>query len=254
MKRHIPSIIAAAMILTPVAAVAEEEWSFSLSPFLWMMSLDGSAVVNGNPVDVAVGFDTLFENLNMGAMVDMRAHRGKFGGFVNIAYGKVSADETGPGGLVTTSISSGLTFIEFGASYALDAMSLGDGDATVTLEPYAGARYTLISLDASVNSFAGSVDMKWFDPIIGMRSYWRFSDRWQALVGGDVGGFGVGSDFAWQAIAIAGYDFDVMGTRDGTAFLGYRAIGQDYGDGSGAEREEWNVITHGPVLGISVRF
>jgi hypothetical protein len=235
----------------PACAAAEEEWSFSRTPYLWAMSLDGSVVVNGQAADVAMGFDTLFENLNMGVMVDMRARRGKFASSV---YGKVSADKTSAGGAITTSISSGLTFIEVGASCALDPAPLGDGTNSVTFEPYVGARYTLISLDVSINSFSGSAHIEWVDPIIGMRSYWRLADRRQGMVGGDVGGFGLGSEFSWQVLAVAGYDFDVMEWRDGTAFTGYRALGQDYGDRSGAGREEWAVIPHGPLMGLSVRF
>jgi hypothetical protein len=249
MKTTLISLAAALALGAPAAA--EDDWSFTLSPYGWAMSLTGSAVVNGSPADVDLGFDTLLENFNFGGMVEMRARRGRFGGFTHVSYGKVSADETN--GPDTVSVSSSLTFIEFGASYMLEPMTVGTS-AQVTLEPYAGARYTAISLDASINSFDGSETMRWIDPIIGLRSHWRLSERWQANVSGDIGGFGVGSDFSWNVLAVAGYDFNVVGERDGSAFLGYRALGQDYGDGSGAGRQEWDVITHGPVVGISVRF
>lgn len=46
----------------------------------------------------------------------------------------------------------------------------------------------------------GSKD--WVDPIIGLRWLWGFSDRWSLKLRGDIGGFGVGSDFAWQAAGL----------------------------------------------------
>jgi hypothetical protein len=35
---------------------------------------------------------------------------------------------------------------------------------------------------------------------------------------------------------------------------GYRALSQDYDDGSGADRFEWDVTLHGPLLGLSIGF
>ena len=68
----------------------------------------------------------------------------------------------------------------------------------------------------------------WWDPFIGLRGRLNLGEAWYLTAKGDVGGFGVGSDFTWQAEAalgcqITGYIF---------AEAGYRALGTDYeGDG-----------------------
>jgi hypothetical protein len=69
----------------------------------------------------------------------------------------------------------------------------------------------------------------------------------------DVGGFGVGSDFAWSALGLFGWRFALLG-QDAAALWGYRALGQDYSTGSGRQRFEWDVIMHGPAIGLTVRF
>jgi hypothetical protein len=73
------------------------------------------------------------------------------------------------------------------------------------------------------------------------------------VLAGDVGGFGVGSDFAWSFLALFGYQWEASGI-EWAILAGYRALGQDYTTGSGAQRFRWDVTMHGPVLGFTVRF
>ena len=42
----------------------------------------------------------------------------------------------------------------------------------------------------------------WFDPIVGLRLHSNSPGRFNAAVYGEVGGFGVGSDFAWQIFPV----------------------------------------------------
>jgi len=97
-------------------------------------------------------------------------------------------------------------------------------------------------------------DLSWVDPIIGLRTTWDLSDRVSTMVSGDISGFGVGSDFAWNVMGVAGYRFGLFAERDATVFAGYRALGQDYSKGSGANRTSWDMILHGPVVGMAVEF
>lgn len=63
---------------------------------------------------------------------------------------------------------------------------------------------------------------------------------------GDVGGFGVGSDLTWQAFAGIGYGFNPRWS----VTAGYRALGVDF-------QRSWfelDVIMHGPVVGVGLRF
>jgi len=60
----------------------------------------------------------------------------------------------------------------------------------------------------------------------------------------------VGSQFTWQAMAAYAYEFS-SGPTLWSAILGYRAIGLDYSPGGS---NAIDLVLHGPVLGVSMRF
>ena len=87
----------------------------------------------------------------------------------------------------------------------------------------------------------------WLDPFVGLRWRWSFTDQLQLSVRGDVGGFGVGSDFAWKAAALLYWQpFKHVGFMGG-----YQGLYQDYEDGSGRDYFKYDVTMHGPILGIN---
>jgi hypothetical protein len=45
---------------------------------------------------------------------------------------------------------------------------------------------------------------------------------------GDVGGFGVGSDFSWQVVGAYSWDFATTGATTWAGVIGYRALSVDY--------------------------
>ncbi len=67
---------------------------------------------------------------------------------------------------------------------------------------------------------------------------------------GDVGGFGVGSDFTWQLFG--GYAFDFWGSNL-HGLVGYRALAVDYTQ-DGPSKNNLDLILHGPVVGLSFRW
>jgi hypothetical protein len=124
----------------------------------------------------------------------------------------------------------------------------------LAIEPYAGVRYTSLGLDIDIGSAISAHQTRdWVDPIVGTRVIIDLSPRWQLLMSGDVGGFGVGSDFSWNLVGVVGYRFDLFGL-DSSFLAGYRALSQDFDDSSGANRFEWDVTVHGPIMGLTMRF
>ena len=57
--------------------------------------------------------------------------------------------------------------------------------------------------DEVVESFSAT----WYDPILIARLSADIRDKWLFQFRGDLGGFGLGSDFTWQLQAYAGYRF-----------------------------------------------
>jgi hypothetical protein len=64
---------------------------------------------------------------------------------------------------------------------------------------------------------------------------------------GDIGGFGVGSDFTYNAIGLVEYK-----PWKHVSFLGgYRVLYQNYKDGSRIDEFKFDMTMHGPVLAVN---
>ncbi len=91
----------------------------------------------------------------------------------------------------------------------------------------------------------GAADQWWFDPIIGLRGQVNFT-RWLFLAAqGDVGGFGAGSQIAWNVQATLGVNF----TRNVFAEIGYRYMYVDYTNGGFL----YQMNSYGLYSGIGVK-
>jgi hypothetical protein len=141
---------------------------------------------------------------------------------------------------------------EFGAMYRVGEGSLGGQDRHWSVEVLGGARYTDVELRISSRGpFAvrsASVEEDWIDPIVGGQVAMDLTPKWELVARGDVGGFGVGSDFQWNVLGGLTYRFHPTTN----VFLGYRALYQDYETGSGRERFLWDITQHGPLLALEL--
>ena len=91
-----------------------------------------------------------------------------------------------------------------------------------------------------------SADKSWTDPIVGLRGRWNYDERWFLAGRGDIGGFGVGSDFTWTLQASVGYQI----TDALSAEIGYRYMDTDYSDGAFL----YDMAEAGLYLGMGYRF
>lgn len=228
-------------------------WHFEVAPYLWAISLDGDAAIMGGPgFDVDAPFsDTLSDaDTLIGLMGHFELGKGKWSVFFTPAYSKVGYDDiiTGYG---STDVEVETAWYEFGGAWRFhdDAID-GDEARRWTVDAIAGGRVTSLGIDISPDAGPGADDDKtWIEPFIGLRTGVDLSPRFTLRFRGDIGGFGAGSDFAWQAVGLIGWKF-VMFDIDSTLFAGYRALGQDYDSGGFA----WDVVAHGPVFGLAMRF
>jgi hypothetical protein len=102
-------------------------------------------------------------------------------------------------------------------------------------------------------ALAGSGDLEWVDPFVGARVRHQFGNNKEVTLEGDVGGFGVGSDFSWQVVATYGFDVNCFGTPLHTV-VGYRALAVDYTESGPFGDNGVDFIQHGPLMGVSLRW
>ena len=245
----------------PLKTDASEGWRFEFNSWLWMVGFTGDIGARGRTADV---------DANFGDVLDASDSVFALSGRIELGFGKIAAfadgvysdlgfdDQTGPLGLSDIDVTLEQGLIDFGLMYRIgDWEPHGAAEANprnITLDLYAGARYNSLELTVSpANIDERSTSRDWFDPIVGAKLGLPLSERWHLKLNGDVGGFGVESDFTWSATAVFGYDFDLFGLP-ATILAGYRAIGWDYSDGSGNDEFVFDITQHGPILGLSIRF
>jgi opacity protein-like surface antigen len=233
----------------PVAPVEaeESEWDFGFRPYLWMTGLNGTIGANGVTSPVDMDFGDILSNLDMVWASTLEARRGKWGVMLDFTYLRLSdgfnpAFTSGPP-VAPSGFEVEMYLVDLVGSYR--GFEWDDGFLDFT----GGVRWMSIenTIDLSTAAGpAGSAGAKddWFDPHIGLRLHHDLGARTYLLVSGDVGGFGVGSDMAYHALAAVGYRFNDRFSLE----LGYRYLKEDYDNGP---TFSFDAEMQGPILGLS---
>jgi hypothetical protein len=266
-------------------------WSFRFVPYGWLVGLTGNLTLKGRTASVNLPFDRIVdETLGKGGtligfMGDFEVRYGAFALYGDLVWANLGLSGNAvhvrgltpriTGTLGTShSFSNDFAIVEGGAAYEVARFTMPHGDSPgipVAIDLVAGARYWYINASLSLNAAAsldlagldvissnlaiaksGTVD--WVDPIVGARARFMIAPGQEIFLRGDVGGFGVGSRFTWQAVG--GYSFD-FAEKNGITYsglIGYRALYVDYVQGTGRNRFGIDTLTYGPVVGLGIRF
>lgn len=221
-------------------------WQFSISPYFWMAGIDGDSQVFGlGEVNVSQDFGDILSDLNFSAMLAGEARYGRYSIFTDMSYVRLTTESATPRGIVADEVSVRST--TFTALIA-GAYTIYE-DEKAHLDILAGARYwraeTRISLSGGlVGSLSGTDSANWVDGIVGFKGNYSLTDK-VFITGWGMVGAG-GADIDWDVLGGVGYKFnDTV-----SAIAGYRAQGVDYShDGF-----QYDMIQHGPILGVNIKF
>ncbi len=226
------------------------QWQFVIEPYLMFPHITGTIGAGPLPdVSLDESPSDLFKHLQMGAMLYVEAHDNSWTITSDLLYSNIA--ETAPSRPII--------------SYArVDLKQLiWEPDLLFRLSPWfeLGAGADLTSLKTGINltlntpvghSFSrpaacprhGSTQRS----LPGPRSHCRRAAH--LIARGNVGGFDVNSKFTWQAQLYAAYMIsDLM-----MFSFGYRALGDDYDQGTGNRRFLYNTIMFGPVVRYAFTF
>jgi hypothetical protein len=241
-------LISVLVVTTNHARAEEGDWEFNLAPFyLWAINISGDQTIGPISAPVNVEFNDIFDNLDGAFIVHFEsAYQNRWGFLVDVNYLDLENKQSLANSL-TRKVDLDITMAELSGfrRWNLDQHNL---DVIV------GGRYVRVANNISVLGGPELVDgaQDWIDPLVGGRWIWNFADDWAFVGRGDIGGFGVGSNFAWQAAGILEWQpFKYV------SFLaGYRAVGMDYEDGNQRSPDYFNfdATVHGPVLGINFKW
>jgi hypothetical protein len=268
------------------APAAENPWSYRFVGYGWLTALNGTQTGRGRTVDIDATFIDILEKSNsiIALMGYFEARKGPVTLFGDIVY----ADLTASGGALrsrqfTPHISGTLgaslgtdyqqAIFTFGAAYEVARWYAGgsaDRGSVTTLDVLAGGRYWWQKVDINLDltgtinlagltiagnrAVASSGSVSWMDPFVGLRLRHQFAPGHALELEGDIGGFGAGSKFSWELVGTYSWDFCVRNNVTWSAVIGYRALAADYEKGFGVTRFEYDIIQHGPLLGVSARF
>lgn len=227
-------------VIAQERATEPSGWEFRAVPYIWFAGQSGEMGVLGRDgLPIKVEFEDVIENLDFGAMAVLEAGKGQWSVMMNAMYVNLGRDSLGTEDQSTIDASQVM----------LDAVGIFHPRDPGFLDLYAGIRYTY--LDAQLeqeDGTRGSSGTGWVDPIIGLRLKWNVGSHWLLGVLGDVGGFGVASDFTWQIQPGVGYRF----SKTWAALLVYRHLSIDYEDDDTTIL--YDVQTGGPALGAEISF
>jgi hypothetical protein len=254
------ALVAIGLIATPASANDSDDWTFQLTPYLWLPTIDGSLKYSlppgsGGSPEISVGPTDWLELLNAGLLLSGSATKGKFGLYGDVVYlsltskndGRVlSVDDTVtvPGTRIPIPVSATLNL---NTRSDLDGLQLSvaggyqfaesEGSAAVV---FAGIRYFDVDVSSSWDLTAeitvpgtgivlpaqGQIgkDVGLVDGIVGIRGYNRLGQgKWTAMYYLDAGTGD--SDLTWNAMAGLGYEFGW-----GELLFAYRHLEYDQSD------------------------
>jgi hypothetical protein len=231
--------------LLAAAPSQADGWTHELAPYVWGAGMDGTVGIRDVTADVDQSFGDILDNLEFGFMGMYRASKDRFSITVDGVYMGLGATERGPGGLVKADIDMDQAALEVDVGY----------EVVDRFVVFGGLRYN--DLEAKVQT-TGALDVvreadgreNWIDPVIGAHYTIPFNDTWSASLRGDIGGFGVGSDFAWQGIATLRW----QATPGFGVLAAYRYMAMDYDNGSGNDYFKYDMAMSGPALGVVFTF
>jgi hypothetical protein len=265
-------------------------WEFNLTSYGWMINVNGDVSARGHTVDINQDFFQIVEKSDslLAWMSYFEARKGRFALFTDLVWmdlgfpGRFQINKSSLGGFDRATLDvvgkAQLDYqsliIQSGAAYELARWDRGPGSFTA-FDVLGSARYWNQEVDVSLRlsgtltvdlerlglkfkrsrrvAIARANDLEWVDPVVGARIRHQLAPGKELRLEGDVGGFGAGSEFSWQAVATYGFDINCLGTPLHTV-IGYRALAVDYSDNGRFGKDGLDVVQHGPVMGVSFRW
>lgn len=228
---------------------SESEWHVNWVPaYLWLTALDGNFGVAGKTIPVEASFSDVFNQLNFAYMTGLDVRKRQLGLLTDFIYSDLSSDELEtPFGVLYSTAKTETKM------YILDPEIYGRlvERPKISVDATAGIRYWHLSNTLNLRpgllpAFQATDTRDWVDPVLGGRFRLNLKRGWFAMLKGDGGGFGAGSQITWQIYTGAGKEFK----QKYSFFLGYRRLSVDYREGGFV----YDTNMSGVLLGFAIKF
>lgn len=238
------------VVAQDATATTKSKWTYLVEPYLLFPNMSGKVGLANLPeATLDADANQIFGNLKMGAMLYAEASNGTWAIGSDILYMSLAQGIQSGSDYTSGEVSAKQFGWEFSGLYRVTPwFELGAGGLINSLNSGIDAQRT--GIVGGTKSVDKSLTKTWFDPMLITRIKSKADQKLIYQFRGEIGGFGIGSDLAWQAQAIAGYQFSKLFSITG----GYRIISLDYETGSGQDYFHYNVDTSGPTVRFGFQF
>jgi hypothetical protein len=174
----------------------ESLWEVSIRPYFFLSGISGSVTSEPLTIPINSTFGELLDNIKFGGFVSVIVEKGLWGAFVDVQYINLKGEATG----------------QLGSTLALENIIV-EGDITFrplgsrTLRFLAGVRFYNVDQTLTLgNQPPITATTLVADPVIGAMGIWTIGRTWEFQLRGDIGGFGVSSEFTSQLSVIFIWD------------------------------------------------
>lgn len=221
---------------TASAPPDDDGWKMTVRPYLFLSGLSGAVTSGSLTFPINSTFGELVDNLRPSGFVAFTAEHGAWGAYADLQYISLIGEATNERG----------TTLELRNFIAEADLTYRPSQAP-SLRFCAGLR--VYSVDQTLNLpnlNPVEANTTVVDPIVGATGAWALTPKWSFEARGDIGGFGVGSEFTNQFIGLFGWRInDTFSLPFGYRVLDYRIKKDDV---------MLNTQMGGFVLGLDARF
>ncbi len=248
-----------------------KDWEFILAPYGWFTSISEDIEVNGQGASGHATFFDLLEHLDIAGMLHGEVWwKGRIGIYADTIYSKLALNKDVALrrlGSISAGLQTTMFIQEFGGLYRVGTWPVGSpynqfvqrSKPSVTFNILAGGRYWHLKNELDVRGPLGILSRQidqsqnWFDFIVGGRARLEFYKKLFFELTTDIGGFDLSfsSKFSWNVLAVVGYELSWYRI---TPLIGFRALYDNYANGSGNSRFDSKMWMYGPALGVAFKF
>jgi len=224
---------------------SSDNWDWQVTPYLWMVGIDGKLSVGQIDQDIDVSFSDILSDLDFGASVFAGFGKGRHAFHFDYTYLRLKPDATAlptPPFPIDSTLSSKMTFNIFEPAYnyrfnGLNSTSLVLGARYMDIEMRMTPNVNLPDLPPGLIPDRGALTAgpNWWDYFVGVKTHNKIGANWDFEFYGTVGTGG--SDLPWTLQAIFGRRF----SNDNRLDLGFRVWNIDYSNNEGVLDQYTNI-------------
>jgi hypothetical protein len=221
-----------------------------IEPFIFAASLSGNVGAGRLPnTFICIPASEVFHYFEIGGALYAEVHNDRFAYTSDLFYASLAEDASGKNGVISGRVTVKQFWCGLEGLYKVKSwLEIGVGARINNVQNGLN-----ITVGAPVNLNKSAVKIAtWVDPLIVARLKGAINNKWLLQLRADMGGFGLGSQFAWQLQP----DVYFRVSKLLELGLGYRIISMDYHTGSqgSADWFLFDLEEYGPQLRIGLNF